>query len=209
MGFMCKLHVFLVINRWGSEFSLGDIPVVKDLVGEETLLLEVWDSVRHDVVEGVVASLQWLLVSQTRLLEQVDNHVSSRQFSRGVEVDTDEFTETGRVVISDSLGITPGLQDWVSGNNLVLKGGLSLLPLSRRADGGKVGNDLLGVLSLSSTRLSSNEDGLVAASVHHTLVCSLSNGKDMGWNLIPSLANIHLHGSEGVDGESLVGIDGN
>merc|ERR1712243_180277 len=207
MGFMCKLHVFLVINRWGSEFSLGDIPVVKDLVGEETLLLEVWDSVRHDVVEGVVASLQWLLVSQTRLLEQVDNHVSSRQFSRGVEVDTDEFTETGRVVISDSLGITPGLQDWVSGNNLVLKGGLSLLPLSRRADGGKVGNDLLGVLSLSGSRLSSNKDGLVAARVGHALVSSLSNSKDVWPALIPSLADIQFHGAESVDGESLVWID--
>merc|ERR1719414_1766720 len=157
----------------------------------------------------MVASLKRLLVGETRLLKKVDNHVSSRQFTRGVEVDTDKLTKTGRVVISDSLGITPGLQDRVGGNNLILKGSLSFLPLSRRADGGKVGNDLLGVLSLSSTRLSSNKDGLVAASVHHTLVCSLSNGKDMGWNLIPSLANIHLHGTEGVDGESLVGIDGN
>merc|ERR1711963_1127018 len=209
MGLMSKLHVLLVVNGGDSELTLGDIPVVKDLIGEKAFLLEVWDSIRHHVVEGVVASLKRLLVGETRLLKKVDNHVSSRQLTRGIEMDTDELTKTGRVVISDSLGITPGLQDRVGGNNLILKGSLSFLPLSRRTDGGKVGNDLLGVLSLSSTRLSSNKDGLVAASVHHTLVCSLSNGKDMGWNLIPSLANIHLHGTEGVDGESLVWIDGN
>merc|ERR1719438_671941 len=157
----------------------------------------------------MVASLKRLLVSQTRLLQQVDNHVSSRQLTRGVEMDTDEFTKTGRVVISDSLGITPSLQDRVGGNNLVLKRSLSLLPLARGADGGKVGDDLLGVLSLSSTRLTSNKDRLVHASVHHALVGSLGNGKDMRGNLIPSLTNIHLHGAEGVDGESLVGINGN
>merc|ERR1712213_55380 len=114
----------------------------------------------------------------------------------------------GRVVIPDSLGITPGLQDRVGGNNVVLMRSLSLLPLARGADGSKVGDDLLGVLSLSSTRLSSNQDGLVVTSVHHALVGSLSNGKDVGPAFISSLANIQLHGAEGVDGESLVRIDG-
>ena len=82
-------------------------------------------------------------------------------------MDTDELTETGRVVISDSLGITPGLKDRVGGNNLLLKGGLSLLPLAGGADGGEVGDDLLGVLSLSGTRLSSNQDRLVDSRVGH------------------------------------------
>merc|ERR1719297_730865 len=178
------------------------------LVSQTRLLLDVRNLVRHDVVEGMVASLKRLLVSQTRLLQQVDNHVSSRQLSRGIEMDTDEFTKTGRVVISDSLGITPGLQDRVGGNNLLLKGSLSLLPLARRADGGKVGDDLLGVLSLSSTRLTSNQDRLVDARIGHALVGSLSNSKDVRPAFISSLANIQLHGTEGVDGESLVGIDG-
>ena len=37
--------------------------------------------VRHDVVEGVVATLQRLLVGETGLLEQVDDHIGSRQLS--------------------------------------------------------------------------------------------------------------------------------
>merc|ERR1711884_264794 len=99
MGLMSKLHVLLVVNGGDSELTLGDIPVVKDLIGEKAFLLEVWDSIRHHVVESVVASLKRLLVGETRLLKKVDNHVSSRQFTRGVEVDTDELTKTGRVVI--------------------------------------------------------------------------------------------------------------
>merc|ERR1719210_2405328 len=201
-------HVLLVVNGGDSQLALGHVPVVQDVVGQETLGLEVGNLIGHQVVEGMVATLQRLLVSQTRLLEQVDNHVSSGQLARGVEVDTDEFTETGGVVIPHSLGVTPGLQDGVGGHNLVLKGGLTLLPLAGGADGGKVGNDLLGVLGLSSTGLSSNQDGLVAARVHHALVGALGNGEDMGPALVPPLAHVQLHGAEGVDGEPLVGVDG-
>ena len=57
--------------------------------------------------------------------------------------------EPGGVVV----GVAPSLGDGVGLYDLVLKGGLALLPLSRGADGGQVGDDLLGVLSLSSSRL--------------------------------------------------------
>merc|ERR1719443_220501 len=67
----------------------------------------------------------------------------------------------------------------------------------------------LGVLSLSSTRFTSNEDRLVNTGVAHTLVSSLSNGKNMRPALIAPLTNIQLHGAEGVDGETLVRIDSN
>merc|ERR1712088_353331 len=128
-----------------------------------------------------------LLVSQTRLLQEVAHHVSSGQFARGVEMDTDELSESGGVVVPHSLGVTPGLQHRVGGNDLLLKGGLSLLPLAGGADGGKVGNDLLGVLSLSGTGLSSDKDGLVAAGVGHALVGALSDGEDVGPALVPPL----------------------
>ena len=94
--------------------------------------------VRHDVVEGVVATLQRLLVGETGLLEQVDDHVSSRQLSGGVEVDTDELSKPGRVVVPHGLGVAPSLEDGVGLDDLVLKGGLALLPLSGGADGGEV-----------------------------------------------------------------------
>ena len=60
-----------------------------------TFLLQVRNLVGHEVVEGVVTTLKGLLVGETGLLEQVDNHVGSRQLSRGVEVDTDELSKPG------------------------------------------------------------------------------------------------------------------
>merc|ERR1712045_101597 len=207
-GLVGVLHVLPVIDRGDSELALRDKPIIQDFNGQETLGLELGDLIRHDVVEGVVASFKRLLVSQTRLLKKVDNHVSSRQLSRSIEVDTDELTESGGVVIPHSLGVTPGLKNRVGSDNLVLKRGLSLLPLSGGADGGKVRDDLLCVLSLSGSRLPSNEDGLVAARVHHALVGALSVGEDVRPALVPPLANIQLHGAEGVDGVPLVGVDG-
>ena len=41
----------------------------------------------------MVATLQRLLVDETGLLEQVDDHVGSRQLTRGVEIDTDELSK--------------------------------------------------------------------------------------------------------------------
>merc|ERR1711971_1025009 len=148
-----ELHVLLVINGGDSELALGDIPVVQDLVGQETLLLEVRDRIRHDVVESVVASLKRLLVSQTRLLKQIDNHVSSGQLSRRVEMDTDELSKSGRVVISDSLDYPkPRAQGWWPQS---CPQGRPLPPSScQRSRWWRSRNDLLGVLSLSGTRLS-------------------------------------------------------
>ena len=140
-----------------------------------------------------------------------------------VDVNPDELSKTGGVVVPHSLGVAPSLEDGVGLDDLVLKGGLALLPLARGADGGKVGNDLLGVLSLSGSRLSGDEDRLVDPRIGHALVGALSDCKDVGetlekenirllsiqfYYLGPPLANVHLHGAEGVDGEPLVRVDG-
>ena len=56
-GFIGKLHVLLVVDGGDGELALGDIPVVQDVIREETLLLEVGNLIRHEVVESMVASL--------------------------------------------------------------------------------------------------------------------------------------------------------
>merc|ERR1712045_11807 len=142
------------------------------------------------------------------LLKQVDHHVGSGELASGVEVDSDELSKAGRVVVPHSFGVTPSLKDGVGLDDLVLKGGLTLLPLSGGADGGEVGDDLLGVLSLSGSRLSGNKDGLVDARVVHSLIGGLSDTEDMGPALRSPLSHVDLHGAEGVDGETLVGVDG-
>ena len=142
------------------------------------------------VVESVVATLQRLLVGETGLLQQVDDHVGSGKLTSGVEVDPDELSKPGGVVVPHCLSIAPSLKDGVGLDNLVLKGGLALLPLARGADGGKVGDDLLGVLCLSSARFSGDEDRLVDSRVGHALVGTLSDCKDVGETLGKRYDNI-------------------
>ena len=130
-----------------------------------------------------------------------------------VEPNTDEFSEAGGVVVPNGLGVAVRLQHRVRLDHLVFQRGLLLLSLldllaSVGADEGKVGDDLLGVLCLSGSRLSGDKDGLVDARVVHALIGSLGNTKDVGPALGPPLADVDLHGAEGVDGEPLVRVDG-
>ena len=124
-------------------------------------------------------------------------------------MDTNEFTKPGGVVIPGGLGITIGLKNWIGSNNLVLKGDLLDLFLARGSNQGQVGDDLLGVLSLASTRLSSNQHGLVLGIGKHVAISSFRNGPQVWWDFIPSLANVQLDHTLGVDGESLIGVDHN
>ena len=96
-----------------------------------------------------------------------------------VEPNTDEFSEAGGVVVPNGLGVAVRLQDWVGLHDLVFQGGLLLLPLlqllaSGGADKGEVGDDLLGVLGLSSTGLTSDQDRLVLRLETHGVVRALS-----------------------------------
>merc|ERR1719385_626938 len=98
VSIMSEHHVFLVINGWYSGLALRYPPVVIDIVGQETFFLDIGNLVGHDVIERVITSFQFSLESQTRFFKQVDDHVSTRQFTSSIEPDTDKFTETGRVV---------------------------------------------------------------------------------------------------------------
>ena len=67
--------------------------------------------------------------------------------------------ETRRVVVTGCLSITVGLQDWIGRDNLVLQTWfvwvlyLALLFANASSNKSKVLNNLLGVFSLTGTRL--------------------------------------------------------
>merc|ERR1719266_2725969 len=203
------LKLLIVVDRGDGGLTLGDKAVKVDVVAKETLFLHVGHERLEELVEDVVGPLHLLLLSDTRLLQQVGHDVATRQLASSVEVDTDELTETGRVVVPGRLGITVGLQNGVGGHNLVLKRDLLLRLLAARSDNGQVGDDLLGVLSLAGTRLASDQHGLILLVLQHATVGSLSNGPQMGWDLVPPLAKIDLGDPVGVERVTLVGVDNN
>ena len=95
-----------------------------------------------------------------------DTHdVTTAKLARGGEVDTDELSEPGGVVVPRSLGVAVGLQDGVGGHDLVLKGNLLCVLLGSAASSGghhgQVSNHILGVISLSGSRVWSLESDIL------------------------------------------------
>merc|ERR1719391_548231 len=88
---------------------------------EDQILQTIHDSRLDKLEEDVVAALVGLLVSHTGLLKQIDVNEATGQLSHVVEVDPDELTEPGGVVIPDGLGIAIRLKDWVGVHNPVLQ----------------------------------------------------------------------------------------
>lgn len=120
--------------------------------------------------------------------------------------------ETRGVIVTHGLGVTEGLKHRIGLHNLIFQGALVLLRLillARSANSGEVRNDLLRVLSLTSTRLTGNQHRLIHVVGQHVDVGTVRNGKNMGWHFITALTTVHLSATVGIDGVALVGIDGN
>ena len=70
-------------------------PVVIDVVGEETFLLEVRHGRLHHLVEDVVGSLHLLLESDPGFLQQISLYIAPGQLALDVEMDPDELSLQG------------------------------------------------------------------------------------------------------------------
>merc|ERR1712018_372478 len=84
---------------------------------------------------------------------------------------------------------------------------LTFLLLARCTNACKVGNDLFGIFSFASSRFSGDENRLILADIHHTLVRSLGYTKDVGWAFGSSFTDVDLHCTLSVDWESFVWVD--
>jgi len=107
----------------------------------------------------VVVSFQFHAVGDSGLFQQVGLNIGTGNAKDVGKVDANEFTETGRVVVTGGLGVTIGLQDWIGRDDLIFQTWfvwvfyLTLLFTNASGYEGKVLDDLLGVFSFTSTRL--------------------------------------------------------
>merc|ERR1719209_1800585 len=206
-GILGVEQLLIVINGVDLGLTLGDIDVVIDVsadkaLGTETSFADAVSVRLEQLVEDMVGPLDLLLLGDSGLLEQVGHDVTTAELAAVGEVDTNEFTETGGVVVSRGLGVSVGLQDGVGSHNLVLKGDLLGVLLGSAASSsghhGQVGDHLLGVLGLSGTRLTGDQHGVVLLVLEHVPVGALSDGPEMGWALVPPLAKVDLAHPVGV-----------
>jgi hypothetical protein len=185
----------------------GEVLTLIDVVelgcrAKTKLLAKFLISTGKKLVEDVEVTLTKVLTDHTALLKQVALDGSTNDVTRAVELDLDELTETRRVVIADSASVTEGLKHGVSLKQLLLE----LTDLALTGDNGEVLDNLLGVLGLTGTGLTSDQHGLVLVLVEHCTVGLISDGEHVGRLLIATTATIAIDGETVVDGESLVRI---
>merc|ERR1711970_1616738 len=206
-------QLLVIVNRVDLGLALRHVDVVVDVgadeaLGPKTSGADVVSVGLEELVEDVVGPLHFLLLSDTGLLQEVGHDVATSQLTRGGEVDTDELTESGGVVVPGGLGVTIRLQDGVGGHDLVLKRNLLLFLLASSASGhhGQIGDHLLGVLGLAGTRPSGDQHGVVLGVLEHVPMGALSNGPQVGGTLVPPLTQVDLADPVGIQGVTLVGV---
>merc|ERR1712168_371427 len=159
-------HFLGVIHTGDGQHTLGDVEVIagEGLVAQLAHLPVMRVSVGHELVENMVISLDLQLEGDTGLFQKVGLDIGGGDFGGGAEVDTDELTESGGVVVTDGLGVAISLQWRIGLNNLLLErtrvltlGSLRLGGLGIGAVQGIVLQHLLCVLGLSGSRLTSNQ----------------------------------------------------
>merc|ERR1719383_219102 len=210
------LHLLFVIHASDGEHTLGDEEVISrvGVLAQEAHVVVGRVVGAHELVEDVVVTLNFQLEGDTGLLQKVGLDIGGGDFVGGAEVNTDELTEAGRVVVSDGLGVTVGLQRRVSLDNLLLKGtgvgtlgGLGLGGLGIGTVQGVVLQDLLGVLGLSSSGLASDQRRLMLVLHLQELEGAVSDGVQVGRGFIPSLVAVIISHDLSVHHQPLVRVD--
>merc|ERR1712002_669543 len=171
-------------------------------------------SVGHDLVEDVVISLDLQLEGDTGLFQKVGLDIGGGDLHVGAELDTDELTESGGVVVTDGFGVTIGLQGRIGLNNLFLEGtgvggggGLGLGGVGIGAVQSVVLQHFLCVLSLASARLTGNQRRLILVLHLQELEGAVSDSVQVRWGFIPSLVAVKVSHDGSVHEQPFVRVD--
>ena len=113
-GILSVLQLLVVINGVNFGLALAYVDVVIDVSTEATLgpqtltnTISIW---LDQLVEDMVRPLNSLLLGDTRLLKKIGDNVATTELARAGEVNPDELTKPGGVVVPGGFGIAIGLK---------------------------------------------------------------------------------------------------
>jgi hypothetical protein len=206
-GFLSGFEFFTVIKALNGDFSHTDVCVLVWILDDQALFEEFWLSAGKNLVENMVISFTFKLVGDSRFFQKVSLNITGGKFTVWSEVDSDKFTEPGRVIVPGSFGVTESLHGWVSSDNLVFKGSLAVLDTTG-SDHGKVLDDFFGVDSFTGSGFTGDQHRLVMSINEQVLVSGIGDRIKMRWHLSSSLASVAINHFLAVDWKHLVWIDG-
>ena len=100
----------LIFNFSNLNFTDWAIVVILRICRNQGHFVDFWAPAGTNLVKNVKASLSWQLENDARFFEEVGVDIPWGQFSRDSEMDPDEFSETGWVVVSGCFSITKSLK---------------------------------------------------------------------------------------------------
>merc|ERR1719447_1452014 len=215
-GGVSGAHLLGVIHTGDGQHALSEEEVIsrERLVAQQAHLPVFGVGVGHQLVEDMVIPFDLQLEGDTGLLQKVGLDIGGGDFGSGAEMDTDEFTESGGVVVTDGLGVTVGLKRRIGLDNLLLErtgvralGSLGFGRLGIGAVQGVILEHLLGVLGLSGTRLAGNQGRLMLALHLQELESTVSDGVQVRRSVgTPAVSEMGSHDGS-VHHQPLVGVD--
>jgi len=176
------LSIIYIID--GVATALIDVMEVLNTI-ELQLIDEALICTEDELIEEVEVTLTRLLTNHTTLLKQVVSDTPTDWITLSIEVNLEVLAETGRVVITDSLGITESLQKRVRVKDNTLNE-FYLLTVTRHSS--DVLHDLLSSDSLTSTRLTRDDSTLISLLLFHSTVSFFSESEDVRRQLMTELA---------------------
>lgn len=129
--------------------------VVKVFILEHKLSLNTVIGSTKELIENMVVPLVCIQLDHSGLFEQIPIDVRPSDLPGPRELDANEFSESRRVIVADSLRIAERLQDRIRTQYLLgqVRSIAFLVPRSQGIgcrNSGKILNDLFGILSLPS-----------------------------------------------------------
>jgi len=219
-GLVSGIKFLAIVNRFDLDLSKRAPLVIVRVGRDHTHLVDLGLVTSEHLVENMEATFGLELEGNSRLFQKVSVDITGGELASDLEVNTDEFTESRRVIVTDGLGVTKSLHSWVSSDDLIFEGSATLerwsflglfsfvFIASKGANDGKVLDDSLGVDSLTGSRFTSNQHRLVLAGSEHVLVGVIGNRVDVGRHLSSALVVVAEDDVVVVHGKPLVRVNG-
>jgi len=107
----CESVFFVIIHTVDVSHTIGKVEVLWGFSSDETQVCQLF--VRcciKDLVEDMVVTFLRSLMGDSILFQKITFNIGTSQFTSSSEMTTDEFSESGRVVVTGCFGITEGFK---------------------------------------------------------------------------------------------------
>jgi hypothetical protein len=206
--FLGGFQFFTIVQTFDGDLTHTDGRVSIWILDDQASLDKFRFSAGKTLVEDVVVSFTFKLVSDSRFLQKVSLDITGGKFTGWAEVDSNKFTESGRVIVPGGLSVTESFHSRVSGDDLVFKGLFVSFSGAGGGDHGEVLDNFFGVNSFTGTGLTGDQHRLIVSIDQHVLVGGIGDAVQMWWHLGLSLGSVAIDHFLTVHWEHLVWVDG-